>query len=1193
MRDTLGISLRNLKRNRIRRKLNSFVLLILSLLVTVDVFWALRQPGWTLVGDADCGILEHTHDASCFEGDTGCEYEEHVHSIACYSDESADTETMLDWQQMFSNYPYTGNLRDDLVGIAKTQVGYTESQRNFSIGQDGIRRGYTRYGAWYGTPYRDWSAMFVSFCLHCAGADPEKIPGNTGAASMIELWNALGKYEPAGTYVPTLGDLVFFTDNAVGIVAEVQSTTCYVIRGDLEDAVCSTVLYLNDSSILGWGITEEIVPAEDSSEVEDAFAEESFAPEQETDPLPESEEPPPPEPEELTPPETEEPSQTENAQQDTVQEDHDPSASVPEAPDLLNISNGPAFFIFEGRSATPQMQRFSMRNTRTITDLLPYLDSVGGNYFFTLLDYNNEELPKDDQGNYIALANTGYKLTISFHSPNGFLPGIYQYQVPNGLLVDGGEGTFILNDKTNVGSWVVTDTGLITLTFNENMNSRSDITISSTLGIHFQEEEQPIDFDGLISVKVEPPVQQETPTVLSKWGFPSDTDTTKINWTIRIDGYADSQIPGNILTDQTMVSDWTRPHSYTESDIAGGLSFGVSDPAGGWHNWHVSIDDPHLIWDETGWSYKIPKTVTCDYCGELELGNEGWVYLINYTSTPTRLNTPGTFDYENKVTIDGQTAWGWSNFTHGEVLAEITKKGSFVSDAAGGFFLWEFQAVIPGRINGQRAEYSWFIMDEMKLLDAEGYSIGRVQNDVHLSMVTATYNGTTIQIPRIQDATDQDLFAWDNSWTSTENGISHTRTINLLCRCQCTEETCHWTGCGDYWFMDDDGTWKSNGFCQCWTETQNMVFTFVYKTTDMSLVETYGTLGYQVNNHSQLYYMPDSDRSVRVSYDDASVTIPNLFEKKLTHDFDGYTANYRITVNEAKVALTNGAPLYIHDVMTDTLAFISGSLVITAEDANGNITTLQQGTDFTVTYDGTGSQTDAQGKEVHVLDIVILHPQPVMYILDYDATLVLPKHVTGGIKYSNSATISLWGEAITDTSTEKVHAEINIAAKSYKVEMFKTCALTNEPLPGATFGLYNEEGGLITTNVTDNAGQLLFQTNVAEGIILREHVLYFMQELRAPPGYQLDSTKYWFCFCDEAGDSCRTCAEILAETDAVRIPFEKIGKVHATNQLMDYDLPATGGAGVYPLILVSAMFIVTPLVYELFRRRKQERRGAG
>jgi uncharacterized surface anchored protein len=239
--------------------------------------------------------------------------------------------------------------------------------------------------------------------------------------------------------------------------------------------------------------------------------------------------------------------------------------------------------------------------------------------------------------------------------------------------------------------------------------------------------------------------------------------------------------------------------------------------------------------------------------------------------------------------------------------------------------------------------------------------------------------------------------------------------------------------------------------------------------------------------------MPDGSNSVRVSYDDATVIIPNLFEKQLTHDFNGYTAHYKITVNEAKLMLTNGSPLSIHDAMTDTLAYISGSLVITTENANGHKSVLQQGVDYTVTYDGTGNQTDSAGKKVHVLDIIILKPQPVMYILDYDTTLIMPEQITGGVKYSNSASVTLWGEDITDNAVEKVYADINIAAKNYTVEMFKTCALTGKPLPGATFGLFNAQGGLITSDVTDADGKLAFQTNIIEGVVLQEHVLYYLQ----------------------------------------------------------------------------------------------------
>ena len=1117
----------NTRKRRWRRA--AAILTVLSLIVALVTGWNLRMTGITIANSADCGCEEHQHIEECFrDGKTVCGKKEHIHNAGCYSKENAETETMLDWQNMFADYPYTGVLREDLVGIARTQVGYAESKLNFETDADGVKHGYTRYGAWYGAPYNEWSAMFVSFCLDFANADSEKFPKSSGASSMAELWKKNERFAPAGQYIPESGDIVFFNDNTAGIVVEVYNATFYVIRGDVKDSVSADVLFLNEPSVIGWGITGE--------------------------------------------------------KKVTVKN--------PAQNNISDVSKGPVVYIYEGGTVTTEAQtkRYSLKTTRAVTELLPYLEANGGDYFFTLLDQNNMELPKDAQGNYIAQANTDYKLTVSFTSPKGFLPGTYQYQIPNGLMVNGGEGEFALKDGTNVGNWVVTDTGLITLVFNENMNSRSDITISATMGINFQEMDDLIDFDGFITVKVEPPVQQQDPTVLSKWGSP-DAAAGKIKWTVRIDGHTDSQIPGNILTDRTALSDWSRPHSYTASDMANGLTFGVSDPYGGWHSWRVSADDPHLIWDETGWSYKIPQTVVCDYCGELELGNDGWIYIVDYTSTPTQLNSPGTFDYENKVTIDGQTAWGWSNFTHVEIEAVLGKTGSFVSDASGGGYVWEVQATIPGRQEGQRAEYSWFIMDEMRLLDENGNVIGHVQNDINLSTVMATYNGKTIEIPRIQDATAEDMFAWDNAWTATENGIGHTRTINLLCRCQCTPETCHWTGCGEYWYQKDNGQWASNGFCQCWTETQNMTFTFVYKTTDLSLIQEYGHLGYKVNNHAQLYYMPDGSNSIRVSYDDATVGIPNMFEKQLTHDFDGYTAHYKITVNEAKAVLTNGSPLTIHDVMTDTLAYISGSLVITAENANGHTTTLRQDVDYTVTYDGTGNQTDESGKKVHVLDIVIFYPQPVTYTLNYDATLIMPEQLTGGVKYSNSASITLWGKEITNSGVEKVYADINIAAKSYAVELFKTCARTDKPLPDATFGLYNAQGGLIATGVTNDEGKLVFRTNVTQGIILREHEAYYLQEVRPPPAYELDETKYWFCFCDNKSNSCKSCNTVVAETGAARIPFEQVGKVYAENQPANVELPATGGTGRYVYILCGLIFVSGPFVYGFSLRRKNGRRS--
>lgn len=169
----------NTEKRRWRRAVAA--LTALSLIVALVTTWNLRMTGVTIANSAGCGIEEHSHTEQCVSGTTLiCGKKEHIHTTDCYSDPAADTEMLLDWQNFFSNYPYTGQLEKDLVDIAKSQVGYTESEKNFQVDNAGIRHGYTRYGAWYGAPYNEWSALFVSFCLHFAGAD-ETYPLSSGA----------------------------------------------------------------------------------------------------------------------------------------------------------------------------------------------------------------------------------------------------------------------------------------------------------------------------------------------------------------------------------------------------------------------------------------------------------------------------------------------------------------------------------------------------------------------------------------------------------------------------------------------------------------------------------------------------------------------------------------------------------------------------------------------------------------------------------------------------------------------------------------------------------------------------------------------------------------------------------------------------------------------------------------------------
>ena len=1138
MQDSLDRSLEKLKRIRIREKRLVAVLLVLSLLVTLDVFWMMRQPGLTLAGNADCRITEHTHDVSCEEG---CDQTEHVHTLACYSDPSADVETTLDWQNMFAGFPSTGELRKDLVFIAKAQVGYSESESNFIVDDNGVRHGYTRYGDWYGVPYSNWNAIFVSFCLHYAKADPSIYPPNTGASSMADAWKKTQRFADAGEYTPASGDLVFLRDNTVGIISDVQNGSFCVIRGDVDNAVQSELMSLNSPDILGFGITK--------------------APGGETTP---------------------------EAQTSSQNKTH---------------TSGPVFIIDAGEavSSRPAVRTYSLRSPRTTTQLLlEYLANpdVNGKYFFTIADENDKAPQKDENGNYIVVAEKHYTLTVTF-TANAFAPGTYEYQVPNGLMVDGGNGVFhLVRDNTTVGSWTVTDTGLITMTFNENMNDRSDITISASLGIHFPEQDDPIDFDGKISVSVSPMPADKYPTTITKGGVQGGTqyahsnDSTKICWSATIAGNKDSLIPGHVITDRIYLGEWSKSHHYTESDIAGGLNIYVWENNRE-HTWHVDASDPHLEWTEDGWSYKMPLSVFCNNCRtEHELGNEGWYYTISYTSTPDPMSS-GTFGYQNIVYADGVEGWGWADFDHGTIDGHINKTGAFVSDAEHGAFLWEIQTIIPGREEGKQADFQWSISDQMWLLDKNGNRIRTMDTDVALSKVTAVVGNQTLEIPRIRDATPDDTIAWDVLRIVDDGKTSYS--INLLSRCTCDGTSCALGGtCGGYWYTTHDGTTVlSQDFCQCWLPTDDVLFTFVYETRDVKLIEQYGLLGYQLQNVATLYYNPEKNYDAQSSTVDSSVavvTIPQLFKKELYGDYDGFMAHYKITVNEAKLVLTDGSALTIHDEMTDTLVYLNGSLMITTEDANGNIATLVPDVDFTTEYDGSGNKTDENGKPVHVLDIKILHPQPVKYILDYDTTLIIPDEINEGLKYANSATITLWGDEISSSEDERVFAEFNIATNAYKINLKKISAETGLPLAGAVFGLYNEHGGLITSLTTQADGTLTFKTDIINGIVLLEHKFYYVQEIKAPSGYRLDDTQYWLCFCNDKGDSCTHFQGQVIEHDYIRIPLGQDADFTLANKIQYYDLPATGGQGTFPLILGSTTLVAVPLVYRFIRRRKRGRR---
>lgn len=150
------------------------------------------------------------------------------------SDDTADVETASDWEATFSELLGSDEWTDmtwgeKLAAMAATQLGYTESTKNFRVSSDGDLKGYTRYGDWYGNAYGDWCAMFVSFCLNYSDIDSDIVPQNANCASWVEELEETGLYFTADTeYVPEVGDVVFFDrtgsgkSDHVGIISDVE-----------------------------------------------------------------------------------------------------------------------------------------------------------------------------------------------------------------------------------------------------------------------------------------------------------------------------------------------------------------------------------------------------------------------------------------------------------------------------------------------------------------------------------------------------------------------------------------------------------------------------------------------------------------------------------------------------------------------------------------------------------------------------------------------------------------------------------------------------------------------------------------------------------------------------------------------------------------------------------------------------------
>lgn len=213
-----------------------------------------EDSSWEAVSEP---VLHH-HTEACYKRVLTCTIPEHTHTLECLADYSADVETDDDWEKY--SVGLSDNWNEALLAVAKEQLGYKESEKNFqtdeALGDIIDVHHYTRYGAFYGNPYADWDVAFIAFCQHYAGIPKTEIPQRLGLEALRADMDAMGfAYLTEGedaAYEAIPGDVVTYNkngtadDETIGIVETVGDDSLTVISGAVEGAVAEVTVPFTD-----------------------------------------------------------------------------------------------------------------------------------------------------------------------------------------------------------------------------------------------------------------------------------------------------------------------------------------------------------------------------------------------------------------------------------------------------------------------------------------------------------------------------------------------------------------------------------------------------------------------------------------------------------------------------------------------------------------------------------------------------------------------------------------------------------------------------------------------------------------------------------------------------------------------------------------------------------------------------------
>lgn len=399
------------------------------------------------------------------------------------------------------------------------------------------------------------------------------------------------------------------------------------------------------------------------------------------------------------------------------------------------------------------------------------------------------------------------------------------------------------------------------------------------------------------------------------------------------------------------------------------------------------------------------------------------------------------------------------------VSAELSKSGHY--SFADGLIHWEIEALIPAYSEG--SAYTQVEITDMTSSRTERWCPDFDNLEITLQIGDKT---ETLQ-PWSEDCQS------DFCYRIMDASGSHSG-IEILSRCICNASLCPASGCGE----------ETPGYCSCWCLKKNARVTIAY--TDSESASDLLMNGEIIRNTAYFLNL----------ISEGAVKKPDPIQKSLTQSADDNQSGsvaFQILLNSEGADL-GAADLIIEDRMSENLKPVPGSF---------QVVRISQGVDgvaVETTLDPTGYALTMR-EDGHGFDLTIHAPGMDAYRIDYQAQLSEETDFLD--EYGNEASVTLTGKQYTSSVSEYFLSEID--AKRLQIELIKTDAYDESlPVAGARYRLSTESGTILAEEVTDESGRLTFAYNWVTGLILREDATYIIEEIEAPAGYALDTTKYTF-----------------------------------------------------------------------------------